>query len=220
MLAAPVAVRDVCEGCAGAVDGGKNVILGSGRRAETLGEGSSSAPNYASGTDPNPSVSSGESEPPLLSTSAGTQLPWNPGGEAKLGSFPPLNLKEVKLPSGMIYSEILPPEVKPLPLHPGPEGQQLNQPASTSKAKSVTWSPSKEVKLSSGIIYSEMLPPVTKPPPKMTTQQLPSLPEHQSENILSKLAGKLKFKFWRRISGTASSVVTEGQRDLQGTVDA
>ena len=74
VYAAPVAVQDICEACADAVDGGKNVMLGSGKRAETQGEGSSSAPNYASGTDPNPSVSSGESKPPLLSTSAGTQL--------------------------------------------------------------------------------------------------------------------------------------------------
>jgi hypothetical protein len=87
------------------------------------------------------------------------------------------------------------------------------------EAKSVSFPPSKEVKLPSGLIYSEMLPPETKPLPKMTAQQLPSPPEHQSENIFSKLAGKLKFKFWRRISGTASSVATEGQRDFQGTVD-
>ncbi|KAN0108984.1 hypothetical protein V8E52_009767 [Russula decolorans] len=146
--AVPVAVQEVREACAHAVDRGKNVIIGSGKRAETQEEeGSSSAPNYASGTNPNPSVSS--------------------GGEAKSVSFPPS--KEVKLPSGLIYSEMLPPETKPLP--------------------------------------------------KMTAQQLPSPPEHQSENIFSKLAGKLKFKFWRRISGTASSVATEGQRDFQGTVD-
>ena len=123
---------------------------------------------------------------------------------AKAVTLPPS--KEVKLPSGMIYSEMLSPD-------------QLNKPASPSKAKSVSWTPSKEVKLPSGLIYSEMLPPEIKSPPKMTAQPLPSQ-EHQSENILSKLAGKLKFKFWRRISGTASGVETEGQRDLQGTVDA
>jgi hypothetical protein len=79
--AVPVAVQEVREACAHAVDRGKNVIIGSGKRAETQEEeGSSSAPNYASGTNPNPSVSSGESKPPLLSTSGGTQLSWNPRG--------------------------------------------------------------------------------------------------------------------------------------------
>ena len=39
-------------------------------------------------------------------------------------------------------------------------------------------------------------------------------------SIFCKFVGKLWFKFWCRISGTAGGVVTEGQRDLQGTVDA
>jgi hypothetical protein len=218
--AAPVAVQEVREARADVVDGGEKVIIGSGKRAETEEEGSSSAPNYASGTHPNPSFSSGESNPPPLPMSGGTELWWNPEGganliqpgsstniqpasssKAKSVSFAPS--KEVKLPSGFIYSEILQPEIKPPP--PGPEGHQPNQPTSSSNAKPGSLPPWKEVKLPSGLIYSEMLPPGHE------------VPEPESESIFSKLASKVKF--WRRISGTAGGVVTEGQKDLQGTVD-
>jgi hypothetical protein len=130
--AAPVAVQEVREACSDAVDGGGNVIIRSGKRAEIqVEEGTSSAPKYASGTHPNPSFSSGESRLPLLSTSGGTELSWNPEGEAKL--IQPVTSTEI-------------------------------QPASFSKAKSVSWAPSKEVLRPSGEIYSEMLPPETKPP--------------------------------------------------------
>jgi hypothetical protein len=88
VLAAPIAVQEVCEACADAVDGGENVKIGSGKRADSENQeepssssywrsqdqGSSSAPNYASGTHLNPSFSSGESKPPLLSISGGTEL--------------------------------------------------------------------------------------------------------------------------------------------------
>jgi hypothetical protein len=86
VLAAPVAVQEIREACADAVDGGKYAIIGSGKRAEvdveeedpllaqaqqepsssdlqstpSQHQGSSSASNYATGTPPNPSFSSGE----------------------------------------------------------------------------------------------------------------------------------------------------------------
>jgi hypothetical protein len=89
VLAAPVAVQGIREACADAVDGGKYAIIGSGKRAEvdveeedpllaqaqqepslssssdlqstpSQHQGSSSASNYASGTPPNPSFTSGE----------------------------------------------------------------------------------------------------------------------------------------------------------------
>jgi hypothetical protein len=89
--AAPVPVQGVREACVDAVDGGENVIIESGKRAEQpelaeeevpllqswaqqqasaseywqstpwRNQGPSSVPNYASGTVPNPSFSSGES---------------------------------------------------------------------------------------------------------------------------------------------------------------
>ena len=59
--AAPAAVQEVRGACADAVDRGDDVIIGSGKRAEIQEEVSSSAPDYASGTHPNSSFSSGES---------------------------------------------------------------------------------------------------------------------------------------------------------------
>jgi hypothetical protein len=210
VLAAPVAVQ-VREACADAMDGGENVIIGSKKRAgegdsdplipqaqrgpssssplwsspwwlslsgeskppllstsgatkvpwnplaegeakliQSQDQGSSSAPNSASGTHSNPSVSSGESKP-LLSTSGGTEVPWNSLAEGEA------NLNQPGTSTGI-------------------------QPASSSNAKSVSWDPSKKV----------ILP-----------QQSP-----QFKEIVSKVVGKLKF--WRRIFGTAGGVVTEG----------
>jgi hypothetical protein len=108
-LAAPVPVQRVREACTDAVDRGDNVIIELGKRGaegdpsvasahqksslssqdlfwSVWGPGpspqSSSAPNYGSGTRPNPSFSSGESKPPLLSSPGGTELSWISEGEA------------------------------------------------------------------------------------------------------------------------------------------
>ena len=152
VLAAPVPVQEVREARADAVGGGENVIIGSGKRGEE-GEqlmqsweqqkqegssywstapwrGSSSAP--ASGTRPNPSFSSGGREAPLLSTTGGIHVPWNPLAEdntnllqpgtsteiqpaslsnAKSVSWNPS--KNVLLPSGGVYAEKLQPDTKP-----------------------------------------------------------------------------------------------------------
>jgi hypothetical protein len=78
VLAASVAVQEVREACTDAVGGGDNVTIERGKRADnevppsspSQHQGSSSAPN----TDPNPSFSSGESKPSLLSTSGGNEL--------------------------------------------------------------------------------------------------------------------------------------------------
>ncbi|KAN0108985.1 hypothetical protein V8E52_009768 [Russula decolorans] len=156
--AAPVAVQEVREASADAVDGNDNVIIGSGKRAEDplseeepliqsweqqqasaseywqstpwRGQRLSSAPNYASGTGPKPSSSSGESNPPLLSTSGGAELSWNPDSGDKL-------------------------------IQPGTSNEI--QPASSSEAKSASFVPSK-VLLPSGEIYTDMLQPEKKPP--------------------------------------------------------
>jgi hypothetical protein len=214
VLAAPVAVQEVHEAYAAAVDGGENVIIrvGPGKRADVQEEedpllaraqqepsSSSSVPNYASGTPPDPPFSSSESKLPLWITGVpsrpGRPAPSSkalsskapsskaPSSKAKSVSWAPW--KEVKLPSGRIYREML------LPPGLGPEKYQPNQPASSSPAKSVSLPLTKEVQLPSGEIYSEVLPP------EMAAQELP--PEPQSENIFSKLVGKLKFKPWRRI---------------------
>jgi len=261
VLAAPAVVQEVREACADAVDGGDNVIIGSGKRAEdeeplsaqplpeqeltssnswsTPAQRSSTAPEFARMIQPSPSFSSGESKPPLLSTSIATELSWNPEGEAKLiqpgtsTEIQPASLSraksvkwgafnEVKLPSGRIFKEELPPlENEHDPLSPGRGGYQPEQPTSLSKSKSISWPPSKEVHLPSGLIYSEMLQLENKPlplqpgreghQPGMVAQQSPSRSKPKSKNIFSKL-GKLssKLKFWRRFSGTADGVVTEG----------
>lgn len=237
VLAAPVAIQEVREACADAVDEGENVIIQvgpvAGKRADIQEEedlfaraqqgpsSSSPAPNYASGTPPDPSSSPGESKPPLLSTSGEIELSWNPEPEGEANSLQRASsskaksvswapTKEVKLPSGQIYTQMLaPPESSPLPPPPVPEGHQPDQPASSSTAKSASLPLTKEVHLPSGHIYSEVLPP------GMAAQESPLPPE--SENILSKLLGKLKL--WRRISVTTGDVVTEGERDLQDTVD-
>jgi hypothetical protein len=100
VLAVPIAVRGVREAYTDAVDEGGDVIIGLGKRgggddkkpllAQENGLSSSSgwlapsqhqesslASTYASGADPNPSVSSGKSKPPPLSVSGGTELSWN-----------------------------------------------------------------------------------------------------------------------------------------------
>jgi hypothetical protein len=106
VLAAPLAVREVDKASADGVD----VKIGLGKRADVQEEdrvknwldqaqqkpseevpwstqsqrqGSSLAPTYASGTHPNPPSSPGESKSPLLSTSGGAELSWNPEGETK-----------------------------------------------------------------------------------------------------------------------------------------
>jgi hypothetical protein len=69
------------------------------------------------------------------------------------------------------------------------------------------------VHLPSGLMYYEALPPETKPLPRpLSLEAHPAAqqsPKPHSENIFSKLLGELKFKFSRRISGTAGGVVTE-----------
>ena len=278
VLAAPVTTQEVREACADAVDGEENVVIrvGPGKRADIQEEedlfaraqqgpsSSSLAPNYASGTPPDPSSSSGESKPPLLSASGEIELSWNPEPEGGANSVQPASSSKAKsvswapkkmvlLPSGQIYTQMLaPPKSSPLPPPPVPEGHQPDQPASSSKAKSVSWAPKKTVLLPSGRIYTQMLaPPESSPlppppvpeghqpnqpaslpltkevhlpsshvysevlPPEMAAHESP-LPT-ESESILSKLVGNLKF--WRRISVTAGDVVTEGEGDSQGTVD-
>ena len=227
VLAAPVTTQEVREACADAVDGDENVVIrvGPGKRADIQEEedlfaraqqgpsSSSLAPNYASGTPPDPSSSSGESKPPLLSASGEIELSWNPEPEGGANSVQPASSSKAKsvswapkkmvlLPSGQIYTQMLaPPESSPLPPPPVPEGHQPNQPASLPLTK--------EVHLPSSHVYSEVLPP------EMAAHESP-LPT-ESESILSKLVGNLKF--WRRISVTAGDVVTEGEGDSQGTVD-
>jgi len=215
VLAAPVAIQEVREACADAVDGDDNAIVGSRKRADDEEpllrrplpeqelstsnwwstpsrdhwQGSSSAPKYASGTLLKPSFSSGERKPPLLSTSGGNELSEssrNPlaGGKA-----------ESIQPAGTLT------EIQPTS-------------SSTRKAKSVSWATSENVKLPSGAIASETLPPrpleiKTLPQPassaplpeaKMAAQQSRPPPKPQSKKMFKKLVGKLKFKFWRRIS--------------------
>lgn len=142
MHATPVAVQEVREAYADAVVGGDKMIIGSGRalRLKRRDRRSSSAPNYASGTHPSLSFSSGESNRRCSPHQAGTEISWNPDGEAKL--IQPKTFDEVQpasessskaksvfmgpraLEGGAIairrgFSEMLPPEIKPLPLPPG-----------------------------------------------------------------------------------------------------
>ncbi|KAF8490077.1 hypothetical protein F5888DRAFT_1743057 [Russula emetica] len=215
VLAAPVAVQELRKACADAVDGSENVKIGSGKRADvqdseedpmkewlaqaqhepsssssSQDQGSSSAPNYASGTHPNPSFSPEGEAKSTLRTSTETQ-PASPS-EAKSVSWAPS--KEVLLPSGETVSEPLTPESGsesswgyfdlPTPLgreeylakmaaqqSPSPEVASTlrtsteTQPASPSEAKSVSWTPSKEVLLPSGETVSEPLTPEIKPLP-------------------------------------------------------
>ena len=187
--------------------------------------GSSSAPNYAGVTDPSPSFSSGECKPASLSTVHVTGLSWNnPEGEAKLiqpetsteipqptsskaksVSFAPS--REVILPSNEIKSEMLPPDIKP---------------PSSNKGYRVSFAPWMDMIKPSGETYSVMLPPDRKSLPRplfldvYMAKKAAQPKKSKYKNIVSKLLGKIKF--WRRISGTAGGVVTEGQRDLQGTV--
>ena len=154
VLAAPIKAEEVREARADTLDASDN---GSRKRAkegdpllaQSQQEASSSnlrwtppqsqeltsALGYVSGANPKPSISSGESKPPLLSTSGGTEPSWYPGGKAgliepgtsidiqpaplpskaKSVSFSPW--KEVKSQSGVIKNVALVP------------GQKLKRPA-------------------------------------------------------------------------------------------
>ena len=227
VLAAPVAVQEVREACADAVDASDTLIIGSWKRANEedsllaqAQQGSSLRlrpsgwtslpPGLASVLDnPNPSFSSGESKPPMLSTSSETELSWNPEGEAKLIQQGPLTGIQ---PASSSKAKLI---------QPGPSTGI--QPASSSKAKSVSWAPWKEVKLPSGKIKNTLLVPPRgrtriKAPVrgtygyasenKLAAQPLALPPKPQSMNIFSfsnlvaltklwfsKVAGKIKF--WR-----------------------
>jgi hypothetical protein len=226
VLAAPVAVQEVREARAdGAVDGSENVIIGSGKRADSEEEpllqswaqtqeesssywsstpwkhqGTSSTPNYASGTHPNPSFSSGDSKPPPLSTSGGTEVTSNPLAEGEANLIQPVTSTEIQ-PASLSKSKSVswvPPKVS-LPsgdIHTETLQPEI-QPASLSKSKSVSWGPTTEIK------PLPLSPEREGYQPKMAAQQSPSPPKRPSKNIFRKLVGKLKLKFSRRISGTA-----------------
>ena len=211
VLAAPAAIQEVREVYADTVDGGEDVIIGSEKRAKTpLSEeepplleswaqeqaatapsnwktipwpdhAPSSAPDYAGGTRPNPSFSSGGSKPPLLSTSAEIELPPNPEGKAEL--IQPGVPTEIQ-PASSSMSKLI---------QPGASTEI--QPASSKMSKSVSFGPSTVIPPSGEI---------------MAAQQSPSPMKPKSKSTFKKLVGKLKFKPWRRVSRTADGVVTEG----------
>jgi hypothetical protein len=187
------------------------------RSTPSQDQGSSSATNYARAFRWKPSFLSGGGKPPLLSTSGGVAVPRNPlaEGEAKLIEPPLLSTSgATEVPWNPLAEGkanlIKPPLLSTsggieVPWNPLAEGKaNLIHPASSSKAKSVSWSPEREVILPSGGTYSEMLPPDSRPAVKPLRRPKKAPPK----NIFSKLFGKLKF--WRRISGTAGGVVTEG----------
>jgi len=202
--AAPVAVQKVREAFANAVDGSDSVIIGSGKRGDPAEEegllqswgqqqasasenwqstpwreqGSSSVPNYASGTHPKPSFSSGENKPLLLSTSGGTELSWNPEGEANL--IQPGTSTEIQPVASSSKANLI-------------------QPASSSMAKSVSFN-SKVVLLPSSGIYTELLqveiiPPSLPGPEGYQPKTAAQSTKPKSKNIFQKLVSKLKFKF-------------------------
>jgi hypothetical protein len=150
----------------------------------------------------------------LIQPGTSTEIQPASSSKAKSVSFAP---SKVILPSGDIGTEMLQPEKKPpqlsitggTKLSGKPEGEAKLiqpgvsteiQPASSSKAKSVSFAPTKEVLPPSGEIDTGMPQPGIKPRP------LPPGPEgYQPEmaarptkpkfkNIISKLMGKLKFK--------------------------
>ncbi|KAI0283679.1 hypothetical protein BGY98DRAFT_951274 [Russula aff. rugulosa BPL654] len=117
VLAAPVAVQEVREAGADAVDGGDEVIIGLGKRTGGQEEesqlplqGSTSIPNDESRTRPNPSFSPGESR---------TELSWNSEGQANV--IQPGTLTEIQplppRPLSLASSAALPlrPQPKPQP---------------------------------------------------------------------------------------------------------
>jgi hypothetical protein len=184
VLAAPVAVQEVRKACADAVDGGDNVIIGSGKRADEEGQAKLIQPGTSTEIQPASSSTaksiswapskrvSGETtseplQPGIEPLPLPTEIQPESSSKAKSVSWAP---SRVKLPSGEIISEPLPPETEPHPLTPGHEGFQL----------------------------------------EMAAQQSPSPPKPKFNNIVSKLGKLGKLKFWRRISGTAGGVEAEG----------
>lgn len=194
VLAAPVPVQEVREARANAEGGGENVIIGSGKRGEEDGEplmqswaqqkqvsssywstapwrGSSSAP---SGTRPNPSFSSGGREAPLLSTSGGIKVPWNPLAEddTNLMIQPGTGLSQKPGGVANLIQPGVPTEI---------------QPASLSKSKSVSWVPTKpEVIPPSGDIPTQKL---------QSPSPLPSRPSRPPKSLFQKIVSKLMGKF-------------------------
>jgi hypothetical protein len=169
VLAAPVPVREIREACADAVEGGENVIIVSGKRAPR-GYGldsdsdtewwkpspqSSSAPDHAGGSH------SGVDMPGPSSPSSGSESPpWSKVLSTPGGTDVPLD------PNGAIT--------------PGTTTE--NQPASSSKTKSVSWEPVTKVHS-----YDEELEPLpSRFPPKNNFVS-------NFKNFFGKL-GKLKFR--------------------------
>lgn len=195
VLAAPVPVQEVCEACVDTVDDRDNVVIGSWKRANEEGPLSAHAQQEPSSSSSSPS--SGECNHRCCPHLAGLNS-WNPEGEAK--SIQPGTLTEtqpalssnakslesalngVKIPPGLVIGELL----------PGGTWTGI-QPQSSSKAKSVAWSPLKEVHLKSGLIYSEMLPPKipeVKPPSGMIYSEMPPPEKPQPKSI---------FGFWPKV---------------------
>jgi hypothetical protein len=106
VLAVPVVVQEAREAYADAVDGGDNVIIGSGKRADVqeedplLAQAQQEPSSSDGGANLIQSVTSTETQP--ASSSNRKSVSWAPE-------------REVRLPSGKTYSEMLPPEVEPLP---------------------------------------------------------------------------------------------------------
>lgn len=180
-------------------------------------QGPSSTANYASGTHQNPLFSSGDGNPPPLSTSGGTGLSGNPKGETKSVSWS--SSKEVQLPSGDTLTLPLQPDVKnTLPPPPGREGYLAKMAALQSPSPH-----SPQIEYASPHSYFDLPPQpgrngyVTK----AAAQQSPSRGLISDFLRIFNKFGKVKFRpGFRRISNTASSTVDGAQRELQVMVDS
>jgi hypothetical protein len=100
-----VVVQEAREACTNAVDGGDNVIIGSGKRADVQEED----PLLAQAQQ---ELSSSDGGANLIQPVTSTETQPASSSNCKSVSWAPE--REVRLLSGKTYSEMLPPEVEPL----------------------------------------------------------------------------------------------------------
>jgi hypothetical protein len=232
VFAAPVPVQEVREACADVADGGEDVIIVSGKRAEegqdpltqaSPGQlstslpdppGSPSTPDYASGVHQEtttpiqlPSSASGELQRPPYASS-GTELPWH-------SSVTDDTEPHLLTPGGEVQpgttSEFLPSSSVRTKTYPF---------VSTTEIGPATPTPSESSDEITPAPPSNVDP--QKPKPKSVWGKLTS----KSKSLFRKLGRITKSLFSEmvdnphlqiRISATTSGAVNEAQRKLQGT---
>ncbi|KAI0283677.1 hypothetical protein BGY98DRAFT_685551 [Russula aff. rugulosa BPL654] len=196
VLAAPVAVQEVCEACADAVGRGNNMIIGSRERGEVpvadVPEAEVTVPEAELPEAELPEAEVPEDREPLLGQEqepSSSSSWWSTPSQHQGPSSAP-NFASSTDPNPSFSSD----ESKPLSTSGGYEL------SSEGEAELIQPGTSTEIQ------------PLPSQPPPTAEEDMPG-PNPKNKNIFKTIFSKLrKLKFWPRISGTTSGVgvVTEG----------